>query len=281
MSSEETSTQETQEEQVTTYQRETEYEPTLSLRGCWVVTQNGTVSSLGDAPHLGSFSESELDLNARSIASALGINGYWLLAQNGSVYSYGDVRSYVLQSDTPLENAVDIAATPSGDGYIVVNKMGQIKTYGSAEYLGSGLDFELNSEVVAIDARQEGYWILTESGRVLNFGRAEFLGSGSEFLEEGDKFVDIIAHPSGEGYWLITAKGKVVSFGLAQLYGSVDPEELQSPVQAGVSTPQGDGYWLICQSGRLYPFGTASAFETASVNIAQGDCALGIAVAYF
>ena len=73
---------------------------------------------------------------------------------------------------------VDIAATPSGNGYWLVATDGGIFSFGDARFLGSTGGMRLNQPIVGITANPSanGYWLAASDGGIFTFGDARFYG---------------------------------------------------------------------------------------------------------
>ena len=75
--------------------------------------------------------------------------------------------------------AVEICATPSGQGYWVCGSDGGVFTYGDAQFYGSLGDTKLNAPIIGMAATPDGcgYWLLGSDGGVFTFGNAGFFGA--------------------------------------------------------------------------------------------------------
>jgi len=117
---------------------------------------------------------------------------------------------------------VGMAQGPAGDGYWIVNSLGQVASEGTATNYGSMGGKPLNKPIVGMAAMPtgKGYWLVAADGGIFSFGDARFYGSmGGKPLNEP---VDgMAAMPTGKGYWLVAADGGIFSFGDARFYGSL------------------------------------------------------------
>ncbi len=157
--------------------------------------------------------------------------------------------------------AVDVASTPSGQGYVIAGAFGRVNSYGDAPAVGSMAGATLNSLIVdaAMTPSGDGYWLLGGDGGVFSFGDAAFYGStGSIRLNQ--PVVGMAATPSGRGYWFVAADGGVFSFGDAAFYGSTGSIRLNQPVVGMAATPSGRGYWLVASDGGIFAFGDAAFY---------------------
>jgi hypothetical protein len=62
--------------------------------GYWSLSASGTVSSFGDAPDLGSTSDSNLDAPIDALRATNDGKGYWLVGSDGGVFAFGDEGFY-------------------------------------------------------------------------------------------------------------------------------------------------------------------------------------------
>ena len=153
---------------------------------------------------------------------------------------------------------VDVASTPSGNGYWEESSDGGIFTFGGAGFYGSTGGLQLNKPIVGIAPTPDGrgYWEVASDGGVFSFGDANFYGStGSIVLNQ--PIVGIDATPDGGGYWLVAEDGGVFSFGDANFYGSASGLSPDSAIVGMASTPDGGGYWEVAANGSLFAFGDA------------------------
>ena len=172
------------------------------------------------------------------------------------VLGFGD--AVALGSPSAGAGLAGMAATSTGGGYWVVDRAGQVTTFGDAVHVGDMTGVRLNAPVLEIEAAPDdgGYWLAGADGGVLAFGSATFLGSmGAVPLNQ--PIVGMAATPSGDGYWLVASDGGVFSFGDARFHGSMGGVVLNQPVVGMASSPTGDGYWLVASDGGIFTFGDA------------------------
>lgn len=188
-----------------------------------------------------------------SPASARTDSGYWMLAENGAVYGFGEAIQ-MGQPGTTTGKAVDIAATPSGDGYWVIAEFGT-SNYGDAPDLRDFTFYEDGETAVSISATPtgKGYWLFSNRGRVSPRGDALSYGdlAGTRL---NSPILDSVATPSGRGYWMVAGDGGVFAFGDAEFYGSMGNKPLNKPVKALAPDPDGIGYWLVASDGGIFAF---------------------------
>jgi len=79
----------------------------------------------------------------------------------------------------PINAAVAIVPTKTGQGYYMVFADGGVLNFGDATYFGSMAGEELYAPVVAAACTPsgKGYWLLAADGGVFCFGDAQFLGT--------------------------------------------------------------------------------------------------------
>lgn len=156
---------------------------------------------------------------------------------------------------------VGMAATPSGDGYWMVDDYGDVLALGDAGDHGDASALSLAAPVVGIAATPSGsgYWLVAEDGGVFTYGDANFYGSaGSADLSA--PVVGMAATPSGHGYWLTGSDGAIYAYGDAEDDGDMAGTTLNGPVVGIAGTPSGEGYWLVADDGGIFSFGDASFY---------------------
>ena len=159
----------------------------------------------------------------------------------------------------PPGQIVDIASTPSGNGYWTVDSLGYVGAYGAAVNYGGMGGAPLNAPISHIVSTPDGfgYWLVAADGGVFCFGDAQFYGSmGGKPLNA--PVMDIVPTSNGAGYWLVATDGGVFSFGNAQFYGSMGGTRLNAPVNGG-SFAQG-GYRMVANDGGIFDFGGAQFY---------------------
>ena len=75
------------------------------------------------------------------------------------------------------EPIVDMATTPSGNGYWLVASDGGIFSFGDAQFHGSTGAMTLNEPITSVVQTRLGYDLVAEDGGVFNFN-SPFIGSG-------------------------------------------------------------------------------------------------------
>jgi lysophospholipase L1-like esterase len=180
--------------------------------------------------------------------------GYWLLDSTGEVHglqapTYGDIRA----SSSP---AMAMQATPTGEGYWIVDLAGKVTAFGDADFLGDMTSIALNAPIIELVANPTGtgYWLVAADGGVFSFGDSKFYGSmgGIRLIAP---VISMASTASGDGYWLVASDGGVFSFGDAEFKGSTGGQRLNAPVTSMAATVNGSGYWLYAADGGVFTFG--------------------------
>jgi hypothetical protein len=184
--------------------------------------------------------------------------GYWMLEASGTVHGFGQAVAHPA-APTGGE-AVDIEPTPTGSGYWTLDEHGEVRAYGGAPELGSGVATwaatgERFTSLSATPSGQ-GCWLFTERGRVVAIGDAQPLGDLTHLVLNGP-VLDSIATPTGDGYYMVASDGGIFAFGDAAFLGSMGGLRLNEPVQSLVPTASGAGYWLVASDGGVFAFGDA------------------------
>ncbi len=157
---------------------------------------------------------------------------------------------------TPLTApVVGMAATPSGDGYWLVDASGAVSVHGGAKYYGSMAGVRLNSPIAHIVSTSDGlgYWLVAGDGGIFSFGDARFYGSmGGRPLNA--PVVAIAADDSTGGYWETASDGGVFAFD-APFHGSTGGLRLDQPIVSMATVASGTGYWFVARDGGIFSFG--------------------------
>ncbi|MHB8221099.1 MAG: glycoside hydrolase family 76 protein, partial [Acidimicrobiales bacterium] len=173
----------------------------------FVDNHNGTATLVG-TPAAGS---------ARTYAVTLTASGAGTATQRFTL----SVSAGPEPSLSPLHPVVAMAPAPGGDGYWMVNTLGQATSEGRAGYYGSMGGQALNAPIVGMAAATtgKGYWEVAADGGIFAFGSAPFAGSmGGQALNA--PIVGMAAAPTGKGYWEVAADGGIFAFGSAPFAGS-------------------------------------------------------------
>jgi hypothetical protein len=172
---------------------------------------------------------------------------------------------------TPLTApVVGMAATPSGDGYWLVDASGAVSVHGGAKYYGSMAGVRLNSPIAHIVSTSDGlgYWLVAGDGGIFSFGDARFYGSmGGRPLNA--PVVDMAPTPDGLGYWLVAGDGGIFSFGDARFCGSMGGRRLNAPVVAIAADDSTGGYWETASDGGVFAFDAPFHGSTGGLRLDQ------------
>ncbi len=181
--------------------------------------------------------------------------GAWVLADDGTVSGLDAPHLGDLATLGVMTEPVAIRATPSGEGYWIVDARGEVHPFGDAEARGDMSGFELNGPVLELAPEPDGtgYWLVADDGGVFAFD-APFLGSmGATPLNA--PVISMAPTATGEGYFLVAADGGVFTFGDAPFLGSTGSMTLAAPVVSMAVHPDGSGYWLYAADGGVFSFG--------------------------
>jgi Transglycosylase-like domain len=153
---------------------------------------------------------------------------------------------------------VDVAATPTGNGYWIVGADGGIFALGDAQYYGSASSLPLARPIVGMASTPDGrgYWLVASDGGVFAFGDAGFYGSTGS-LGLAQPVVGLEPTADGHGYWIVAADGGVFAFGDAGYFGSAVGRSPGSPIVGLAPAPGDQGYWEAAADGSVFAFGRA------------------------
>lgn len=214
------------------------------------------------------------DGSSRVIEQTLGGQGVVGLYQAGAfgeLLTYGDAKYYGDLSHVAIDSPIlAVAATPSGEGYWLMEASGRVHPFGDAANLGSpDLPDAEYGIALASTPTGRGYWVATQTGGIYTVGDAGFFGSAAGTLGPDVDIVDLAASPTGKGYWLVDSAGGVHAFGDAVFSGSAASLPPRYPITGVAATSTGRGYWLIDALGGVFAYGDAQAFP-ADVNAYSG-----------
>ncbi|MGI8793948.1 MAG: L,D-transpeptidase family protein [Acidimicrobiales bacterium] len=172
---------------------------------------------------------------------------------------------------------IDMAVTPSGNGYWLVSSDGGIFSFGDAGFHGSTGSMTLNAPIVGITATPtgRGYWLVASDGGVFSFGDAKFFGSTGD-IRLNKAVTGMAATPTGDGYWMVASDGGVFSFGAARFLGSASDIALARPITGIAATRSGKGYWMVGDDGGIFTYGDAPFFGSMAGHDPKG-AVIGIA----
>ncbi|MGH2827502.1 MAG: hypothetical protein ACRDKF_11080 [Actinomycetota bacterium] len=97
--------------------------------GYWLLATDGRVFAYGDAVHMGEAKRGTAFVGGDN----KGADGYWLVTRGGNVRSFGSAANVGdLSGNKPSSPVIDMAATPSGKGYVLVTAKGKVFRFGDA-----------------------------------------------------------------------------------------------------------------------------------------------------
>jgi hypothetical protein len=120
----------------------------------------------------------------------------WSLVVNGQPYAKSDSQTLVSAYGNFL---VDMVATPSGEGYWLLDRYGRIYNYGDAAHYGDMVINRLDQ-------------VVGQDGRTWNYSG----DNGISFGLSGRQAISIARTPTGNGYWVMYTHGNVYGFGDAR-----------------------------------------------------------------
>lgn len=229
--------------------------------------------------------------------------GYWVIDADGTVYGFGDAADYdstafgpvplVARSGHSDNQAIAMCSHPDGKGYWVLDRMGHVFHYGSADFFGEyevawpGSDVWGDDGLAAWDITPtytgNGYWVIYGDGTIKGFGDAtpndEVLPwTATDIYMNSvvdDKWLiqhqgnGIAGHPHKMGFWALTGSGEVYAFGEAAHYGQLNERVYNAGMADSFRlakteftksiepTASGNGYWVAFGSGHIAAFGDA------------------------
>jgi hypothetical protein len=202
--------------------------------------------------------------------------GYWLAGADGGVFSFnapfhGSGSSPVgpctfsPQPPSTLDGSLGcgaIAATPTGDGYWLLNNYRYPTAFGQAAPLDQAncAGYAVAGGAwtgMASTPTGNGFFMISGNGAVVGCGDATYSGGlDSQILAA--PVVGIAPTADGKGYWLVGTDGGVFAFGDAPFEGSLGGTHLNAPVVGIASTRDDKGYWLVASDGGVFAFGDAT-----------------------
>ena len=135
---------------------------------------------------------------------------------NGAQH-YGDLTTL----DVNDARAIDIACSPWGNGYWMIDQIGGVFCFGEVDYFGSvpGDGRNCKASKIIPTPTGYGYWILDKRGMILPFGDASYFGNPKPGTVTGNLIDVAIRTKPGRGDedWLFT---KLVNNDIDQLLGN-------------------------------------------------------------
>ena len=202
--------------------------------------------------------------------------GYWLVGADGGVFSfnapfYGSGSTPVgpctfsPQPPSTLDASLGcggIAATPTGNGYWLLNRYRYPAAFGQAASLNQGncSGYQVSGPLwtgLASTPTGRGFFITDGSGAAVPCGDAPQIFSGLDQYVLAAPVVGITATLDGKGYWMVSSDGGVFAVGDAPFEGSLGGAHLNAPVVGIAPTRDDKGYWLVASDGGVFAFGDA------------------------
>ena len=256
-------------------------------RGAWVLTRNGAVVALGDAPRFGSPRLPAGSGGAVAISALPDGRGYYVLDARGGVFNEGAAAFYGSLARSRLGVPVTaMAVTPDGRGYWLADAAGEVFAFGDARLAGSLIAAPGGAGVVALtaDPAGTGYWLTDSAGAVFNYDAPAL---GGVRLPAGTAAAALVPAPGGGGAWLVTTCGSVVGLGSARsLPSHVAVSSLVGPIVAAVDLEvahgNGTGFEVVSAAGQLFgvgaarPVGVRPAAPALGRGVAASGARLGI-----
>jgi hypothetical protein len=188
-----------------------------------------------------------------------------LAGADGGVFAFGDAPFLGTAGGRLKAPAVHLEPTPSGRGYWLLSRSGEILAFGDAAFRGSTALLPFETVGMASTPTGQGYWVATADARVFAFGDALLqrvaagVGAASGASDEPSPttgIVAIAAHPDGRGYWLLGQDGGVFAFDVP-FHGSVTGRRAYRGAVELRVTETGDGYYVAGEDGAVFAFGDA------------------------
>lgn len=239
--------------------------------GYQLLSADGGLFSFGAAEFLGT--PAALLPGKRWVAvSSLGdAVGLVAATADGAIVRVGAPGSVEYKPDAwPGQPVVDLAVTPDGDGFWLLDAAGGVFSHGSAAYHGSIPALELEgprppASSIAPTPTGAGYWILDRAGGIYTFGDADFFGSvpSLRLTTPAAPAVDILVTSGGNGYLVLEMDGTIRSFGNAPDLTAV--LRGRSPEVVAMAAGHHDSAVLAVDArGLVYPVGFAPMLGSAA-----------------
>lgn len=156
-------------------------------------------------------------------------------------------------SAAAASTVVKVAATPDGDGLMLLWSDGSVTGYGSAPSAAAPTGLASGERFTTIVPTAGGMLRFTSRGRAFASGTAVHRGDLAAVALNGP-IVDVAATVSGAGYWMLGSDGGVFSFGDATFAGSTGALRLNRPAIGLVGDADGDGYRFVASDGGVFTF---------------------------
>jgi hypothetical protein len=198
----------------------------------------------------------------------------------GEIYNFG-AADYAgsAAEDVADFDVVDMASTPTGEGYWLVASAGEVRAFGDAVSRGDASHLGLAAPIVSIAATNSGngYWLASADGGIFTFGDAGYSGSVAH-LSLAEPIVGMAPTADDDGYWMVAGDGGIFALGSAAFHGSAGAISLNQPIVDMVESPDGAGYWLIAQDGGVFSYGTVDFHGSLGDYDLNGELIVGAAI---
>ena len=252
------------------------------VSGYLTSSQFWQVDNFGESRKYPADGATSLGEPAVGIRHSVSAKGYYVLGLEGNILTFGDAThlgdpktddGFVYRED--VDGAIDMAITPSGNGYWVVTSRSGVYAYGDAATYtlparsGSSYWGSIESHPTTM-----GYWLMDTNGKVHAFGACVDYGDWSETTLNSNPASDrwtedvnnIRSNTAGDGYWIMSNTGRVQAFGAAQDWGQIEtpiPVNELNFLNCYTRILPGDdglGYLLVKGDGNIYPRGTVDFY---------------------
>jgi len=197
-------------------------EAAFARRGYYLLTGDGAIHSVGDAPPLAApmfDTDAAIDLEILPWMEPAG----YVLDRFGGVHPVGGAP-FRGDTDFGFDFARDMEVMPSGRGYVILDAFGGLHCFGEAALPPVSLPGFDEAVDIELTSTGKGYYILTRSGMVVAGGEAK--PHGYELLEGGEAR-DLTVVGGGTGYLVMDAYGEIRGYGEAA--GTYVPARLEKP----------------------------------------------------
>ncbi len=227
--------------------------------------QANAVASGGTSPYSWSVASGSLPAGLSLSPSGLITGTPTVAGKSSFVLQVTDSSSPTLS--TTVDESIQVTSTLS-PGYWLVDHLGQVFAFGSAQELGSATTLNPGSVMaIAATPNGEGYWLVSSTGSIEPFGNADALTiSGTP----NTPVISIASSSDGKGVLVATSGGQVLTAGDAIDYGSPAQSglKLNGSIVDMTPTPDGKGYWLLGSDGGVFSYGDASFYgSTGSIKL--------------
>ncbi len=201
----------------------------------------------------------------------------FVLNGSGEIYRVGE-NEPIVNLALSGNSAQKMSISPSGNGYLILDRFGRITSFGDAEVNFTGEFYGID---IARDVEQtpsgNGVYVLHSLGSIQGFGDAPLFGFPFfETIWRPFQFaVDLELTSSGNGYYILDHDGAVYPYGDAVSFGHVELElEIARDIEL---MPDGKGYLILDAFGFVHGLGSGSLVAeslqrySTPIGLAQND----------